>query len=195
MPGRIAVLASGNGSNFEVLATALPDEVALLVCNAPGAACLARAERLGVPSALIPHADYPTRAAHESSVGERLAQLPDLSLIVLAGYMRILTPAFFAWRARSLPQVRIVNLHPAYLDDYKGAHAFAHAVGRRFPRWGLTIHEATPALDDGPVLATASLPLFPHDTPESLAARARPQEHQLLTRTVRALLAGAERPR
>lgn len=184
----IAVFASGQGSNFEALAKAFPGAVGALLTNVEHAGVLERARRLGVPARSVPHTAYTTRMAHEEAMLQSLAFLlpphTPLRLLVLAGYMRILSESFLAAFAHTFPRARAWNLHPAHLDEYRGPSAFEFAVAHRFPRWGLSVHEVTPELDGGTLVASCEVPVWPTDSPQTLHARARESEHALLVRAV-----------
>lgn len=183
------VLASGTGTNFSALAQNFPHQVTGLVCNVQGAPVLKRAQAAAIPALLVPHNAYPNRPSHDRAVVAALAQLnPKVELVVLAGYMRILSPAFFEEIAKKLPGVRLVNLHPAHLSDYKGAHGYAAAVERLAPRWGLSVHEVIPELDAGPLLASLEIPVAPYLTAPELQKFAQPFEHALLVQAVTAVL-------
>jgi phosphoribosylglycinamide formyltransferase-1 len=191
----MAVLASGNGSNFMALAEAFSGHIAALVCDVEGAPVLALAAGLGVPNRCVPSSHTVSRAEHEGAVLDALGSLLEgrpLRLCVLAGYMRILGAPFLEGFSARHPYARIVNLHPAHLDEYRGARAFQRAVEGRFPRWGLSVHEVTRVLDGGDLVEADEIPVLPWDTPESLHARARPVEHALLVRSVAAILASQE---
>lgn len=188
----IAVFASGRGSNFEALANAFPGVVAAVVSNVEGAAVLERAHARGIPNRAVPHTAYAHRAAHEEAMLGALSDLlpasTPLRLLLLLGYMRVLGPTFLEGFARAHPKARLWNLHPAHLDEYKGAHAYEFAVAHRFPRWGLSLHEVNAVLDGGALVDACELAVWPTDTAESLHARARACEHALLVRAVRSFL-------
>jgi phosphoribosylglycinamide formyltransferase-1 len=192
----IAVFASGQGSNFEALADAFPGAIAAVVSNVEGAGVLGRAAARGIPTGVVPHTDFAQRAAHEKAMLQALAALlhehdpsgKPLRLLVLAGYMRVLSETFLSGFAQRYPQARAWNLHPAHLDQYRGAHAFSFAVEHRFPRWGLSVHEVTAVLDGGALVDACEVPVWPTDSAASLHARARESEHALLVRAVRSHL-------
>ena len=188
MATRLVVLASGTGSNLQAILDAcaggtLPAEVAAVVSDRPAATALDRATAAGVPAiALAPEpgelrADYDTRLA--AVVG---AREPDI--VVLAGWMRILTMSFLG----RFPD-RVVNLHPALPGELPGTHAIERAwhealAGER-TRTGVMVHVVPDeGVDCGPVLATATVPIQPDDTLESLAARVHATEHRLLVSTL-----------
>ena len=194
----IAVFASGAGSNVASLAAAFPGRIAAVVTNVENAGVLTVAAERGIGARAIDHRDFASREAHEAVMLEALSSLVrntgyagGLRVLVLAGYMRVLTPAFLSGFAETFPGARIINLHPAHLDQYRGAHAYEHAVARLYPRWGLSVHAVTEILDGGELIASDELPVLPWDSPSDLHARARPREHALLVAAVAAVAAVA----
>ena len=173
---RLAILLSGRGSNFAAIHKAIVDRrlVAQIVCvisNQPDAAGLARARELGLSAHLIDHRGFPTRTAHEEEVLRILAEAePDF--ICLAGYMRLLTPAFIA----AWPH-RILNIHPSLLPAFPGMDAQAQAVAYGVKISGCTVHFVDENLDAGPIIVQRSVAVHDDDTAESLAARILEQEH------------------
>lgn len=186
-PERIAVLASGGGSNFEAVAAHCAARggatVALLVASAPGIGALDRAVRLGIPSAV--HTD----AADGAGLSALLAA-HDVGTVALAGYLRLVpAPVTTAWRHR------VVNVHPALLPAFGGhgmygrrVHAAVLAARARVT--GCTVHLVDEAYDRGPIVAQWPVPVAPDDTPETLAARVLRAEHALFPPCVRALATG-----
>jgi phosphoribosylglycinamide formyltransferase-1 len=183
----IVVLASGSGSNFQAIAEAFPGEIGAVVCNVAGAGVLARAEQLAIPALVVPHRNFSQRADHDRAVVAAIGERGTPDLVVLAGYMRILTPTYFAEMQRHYPRCKTINLHPAPLDLYKGAHAFEYAVEHRFTRWGVSVHEATPELDSGPLIRFSEFPIFPNETAGDLRARVAPIEHRTLIEAIKTL--------
>lgn len=206
---RVAVLLSGSGSNLQALLDAeaagqLEAEIVLAVSDRADAFGLQRALRRRVAAAYIP-LPTPVQPAERSAARavweRRLADVvaafePDL--IVLAGFMRILSPAFLD----RFPN-RVINQHPALLPDdggdtyvtssglvipaLRGAHVVREALELGLPITGCTIHRVTPRVDDGPVLARAEVPVLPGDTPETLHERIKHEEHRLIVEVVRSL--------
>lgn len=175
---RLAILISGRGSNMEALlaAAAQPDYPAtpvLVVANRADADGLAVARARGVPAIALPHRDYPSRAAFDAALAD-LLNAHRIDLIALAGFMRILTPAFI----RQWPD-RILNIHPSLLPRYPGLDTHARAIAAGDGHAGCTVHIVTERLDDGPILAQARVPILAGDTPDSLAARVLEQEHRI----------------
>ena len=166
-----------------------PARPALVLSNKPEAGGLAWARAEGLPTECVDHRPFGgDRAAFEAGLAAALAPHA-IDIICLAGFMRVLTAGFVtAWQGRML------NIHPSLLPNYRGldTHARALAAGDRAA--GCTVHEVTPALDDGPVLGQARVPVQPGDTPDSLAARVLEQEHILYPRVLRRFAAGDRRP-
>lgn len=186
-PARIAVLASGRGSNLQAITTAiaagqLDAQVVAVLSDKPEAPALQR-----VPAdqrwARSPK-DYPDRPAFDAALGDALAAFaPDW--VVCAGYMRILGPAFVERFAG-----RLVNIHPSLLPLYKGLHTHARALQAGDAEHGASVHFVVPELDAGTVLAQARVPVLPGDTPETLAQRVLAVEHPLLIGSLQWLVAG-----
>lgn len=188
MKKRVAILISGSGSNMVRLVESMgedhPAEPVLVVSNVPGAAGLEKAAALGVETAVVDHKAYPDRESFEAALLEVLqAARPDI--ICLAGFMRILTAGFTkAWEGR------ILNIHPSLLPKYRGLHTHARAIEAGDAVAGCTVHEVTAELDDGPILGQAIVPIRGNDTPDDLAARVLPMEHQLYPAVLRRFAEG-----
>jgi len=189
----IAVLISGGGSNMDAIVKASLKEdwrghfnarVAVVVSNRPGAGGLALAERQGVATEVLDHTQFATREAFDTALAQRLDTY-DPALVVLAGFMRILTPAF----VRHF-EGRLINIHPSLLPAFPGLHTHQKAIelGCRFA--GATVHRVTAGLDQGPILGQVVVPVLAGDDAAVLAARVLTQEHLLYPRVVRELLAG-----
>lgn len=184
MTKRVAILISGGGSNMLRLVESMtgdhPARPVLVASNDPGAGGLVRAAEMGIATAAVDHQPFKgDRAAFEAALSEPLeAARPDI--LCLAGFMRVLTPDFVErWAGRML------NIHPSLLPKYKGLHTHARAIEAGDAEHGCTVHEVTPALDDGPILGQARLPILAGDTPETLAARVLVLEHQLYPAVLR----------
>lgn len=176
----IGVLVSGAGSNLQALLDArLP--VAAVASNVTGAAALDRAVAAGVPVAVFELDGYPDRPARDAAMAGWLAA-HGADLVVLAGYMHLLTPAFLD----RFPG-RVVNVHPALLPAFPGARAVEEALEAGVPETGATVHLVDEGVDTGPVLRQEAVPVLPGDTAESLHARIRTVEHRLLPEVVREL--------
>ncbi len=180
----VAILISGGGSNMVALAQSMqgdhPARPVLVLSNDPQAGGLAKARGLDIPTRAIDHKPYGNdRAGFEAALHDALeAVRPDI--ICLAGFMRILTPAFTAkWAGRML------NIHPSLLPKYKGLHTHARALDAGDTEHGCTVHEVTAALDDGPILGQARIAITAQDTPDTLAARLLPLEHALYPAVLR----------
>ncbi len=179
---RIAIFASGSGSNFEALAQACADgaidaEVALMVCDKPGAKVIERAERLGVATMVVSPKDFESKAAYEAAIAERLTEL-QVELICLAGYMRILTSTLL-----DLYPERIINVHPSILPAFKGAKAIEQALAYGVKWFGVSIHLVTEELDSGSILDQAAFRYEGRDVAE-LEQMVHAAEHPLYIGTV-----------
>jgi formyltetrahydrofolate-dependent phosphoribosylglycinamide formyltransferase len=185
----LVVLASGNGSNLQAVLDAardgrIPATVVAVVSDRSDAHALARAAEAGVPSVHIGRHAHEARSDYDARLADVVAGFaPDL--VVLAGWMRILTTSFLGW----FPE-RVINLHPALPGELPGTHAIERAwhqalAGER-TRTGVMIHLVPDeGVDDGPVLAVAEVPILPDDTLETLSARVHATEHRLLVDTIR----------
>jgi len=194
---RVAVLASGGGTNLQALLDAcaagrIDGRVEVVLSNVPGAGALARAERAGAAVEVVPSQGVGDRAAHDAAVLERLARhQPDL--VCLAGYMRLLTPAFlraFGPTARSQGCPRIMNVHPGLLPSFPGLHAQRQALryGARFA--GCTVHFVDEGTDTGPIIAQAVVPVLEEDDEVALSSRILAEEHRLYPQAVAWFAAG-----
>lgn len=178
-PLAVGVLASGSGSNLQALLDAaaegrLAARIAVVVVNVPGAKALDRARAAGVPAVLVPHRDYASREAFEAAVEEALRD-HGVELVVLAGFMRLLSGAFVRrWWGK------LVNVHPALLPSFPGTHGARQALEAGVRITGCTVHLVDEGTDTGPVLAQAAVPVLPGDTEATLQARIQVQEHRLL---------------
>jgi phosphoribosylglycinamide formyltransferase-1 len=175
---RVAILISGGGSNMIRLVESMtgdhPARCVLVASNDPNAAGLTRAADMGIPTVAVDHRAYKgDRPAFEAALQAELDRAsPDI--LCLAGFMRVLTADFVEqWAGRML------NIHPSLLPKYKGLHTHARALEACDAEAGCTVHLVTPALDDGPILGQARVPVLPGDTESDLAARVLVQEHRL----------------
>ncbi len=166
-----------------------PARAVLVLSNNPQATGLVRAAQMGVPTAAVDHRPFgKDRAAFEAEVQAELEKA-QADILCLAGFMRILTPGFIAkWEGR------ILNIHPSLLPKYKGLHTHARAIEAGDAEHGCSVHEVTAELDDGPILGQARVPVLPGDTPETLAARVLPMEHQLYPEVLRRFAVGDRKP-
>ena len=185
---RTAVLISGRGSNLQALidAAAAPDypaEIVLVLSNLPDAKGLERAEAAGIPTRVIPHRDYETRAAFETALTEALAQT-GADLVCLAGFMRVLTEAFVGrW------QGRLINIHPSLLPAFPGLDTHARALAAGVKLHGCSVHLVSAEVDEGPIIGQAAVPVLPEDDEAALAARVLEAEHRLYPLCLRLLAA------
>ena len=184
MTKRVAILISGGGSNMESLVDAMtgdyPARPCLVLSNRPQAGGLAKAQARGIPTSVVDHRDFKgDRPGFETQLQKALtAAAPDL--VCLAGFMRILTPEFTGlWAGKML------NIHPSLLPKYKGLHTHARALEAGDTEHGCSVHEVTGELDGGPILGQARIKVLPGDTPDNLAARVLPFEHQLYPAVLR----------
>jgi phosphoribosylglycinamide formyltransferase 1 len=187
---KLAILLSGRGSNFEAIHRAITNgpldaTIVCVISNRPDARGIERARELGLPALVFDHKRYPTRAAHEEDVLRALAEAePDF--VALAGYMRLLSPAFVA----AFPH-RILNIHPSLLPSFPGVDAQAQAVAYGVKVSGCTVHFVDENLDAGPIIVQRAVPVRDDDTANTLAARILEQEHAAY---VEALVALGTRP-
>ncbi|NWG31974.1 MAG: phosphoribosylglycinamide formyltransferase [Rhodocyclaceae bacterium] len=182
---RYVILISGRGSNMQALIEAqLPGQCVAVISNRPEAAGLAWAAGRGVPTRVVDHRQYPSREAFDAALAEEIERLGG-ELVLLAGFMRILTEGFVRRFSG-----RLINIHPSLLPAFPGlrTHEAALATGVRVH--GCTVHFVTPALDCGPIIIQAAVPVLAADTSESLAARVLAQEHIIYPQAARAVLEG-----
>ncbi len=193
MTKRVAILISGSGSNMVALAESMvgdhPARPVLVLSNVPDAGGLDKARGLGIPTAVVDHRPFgKDREAFEAELTRVLEEAaPDI--ICLAGFMRILTPAFMArWQGQML------NIHPSLLPKYKGLHTHERALEAGDSEAGCSVHEVTAELDGGPILGQARVPVLPDDTPDSLAQRVLGLEHPLYCEVLRRFASGDRTP-
>jgi phosphoribosylglycinamide formyltransferase-1 len=172
----IVALCSGQGRTFEAVVRILGQHVSDLICDMPDAPVIQRAQRLLVRARCVDRNSFSDRLSHEKQVLKELESCGHFQLIVLLGYMRILSSDFLKQLKAKWPESEIINLHPAPLSLYKGAHGLNYALDTKVPRWGITVHRVTPELDSGPVVSYRTLDVYPDDTFETLRERAHPQE-------------------
>lgn len=190
---RVAILISGGGSNMEALVRDMDDPghpamPCLVVSNRPGAGGLARARALGAPVACIDHRGFRDRTAFEAVLDEAL-DAAGAEIVCLAGFMRVLSAGFVARRAG-----RLLNIHPSILPLFPGLDTHARALAAGMAVHGATVHEVTEALDAGPILGQAVIPVLEGDTPDTLARRLLPMEHRLYPAVLRRFVAGEPIP-
>jgi phosphoribosylglycinamide formyltransferase-1 len=192
----IVILISGGGSNMEAIVRAAGRDrwaerfgarIAAVVSNKAEAGGLAIARAQGIDTAVVPHKDFATREAFD----EALAKVVDghaPALVVLAGFMRILTPGFVNRYAG-----RLVNIHPSLLPAFPGLNTHQRAIEAGCKAAGVTVHQVTTELDHGPILAQAVVPVLPDDTAATLAGRVLAQEHLLYPRAIAGWLSDTSR--
>ena len=180
---RLAVMISGGGSNLQAFIDRLHKrvagiEIALVVSNVAGVRGLERAEAAGIPTAVFPLADYPTRAERDRVMADAIGAC-DVDLVVMAGYMAIVTPLFL----ERFPDL-IVNIHPALLPSFPGADGIGDALRYGVKVTGVTVHLVEEGMDTGSVIAQAPVLVRDDDTHDTLAERIHAAEHQLYPRIV-----------
>jgi len=186
-PARLGILLSGRGSNFLALHAAIsrgevPAEIALVASNVAEAPGLERARELGLPAVAIPYQGE-GRRAHDEKIVAALRQA-GVEWVCLAGYMRLLTPAFLA----AFPR-RVLNIHPSLLPAFPGLDAQAQALAHGVKVSGCTVHLVDEGLDSGPIVVQRAVPVLDGDTERTLAARILEQEHLAYPEALRRLLA------
>jgi len=184
MTHRLAVLISGAGSNLQAILDAidageLPARVSLVLSNKAGAAGLARAERAGVPAQAIDHRGFADRARFDQAMIERI-DAHGADTVVLAGFMRILSPGFVRHY-----QGRLINIHPSLLPKYPGLNTHARALEAGDREHGCSLHFVTDELDGGPLIAQARFPVAANDTAETLSEKVQAREHRLYPQVLR----------
>jgi len=183
----IVILISGGGSNMAAIVRAAERDrwserfgahIAAVISNKADAGGLAIAKSHGIETAVVPHKDFSTREAFDEALAKAVdAHSP--ALVVLAGFMRILTPGFVGRYAS-----RLINIHPSLLPAFPGLNTHQRAIDAGCKVAGVTVHQVTTELDHGPILAQAAVPVLPDDTAATLAGRVLAQEHQLYPRAI-----------
>ena len=188
---KAAILISGRGSNMAALIAAshapgYAAEIALVLSNRPDAGGLALAAAAGVPYCVVDHRPFGhDRAAHEAAIAAQLVAA-GIEIVCLAGYMRLLTPYLVGRYAG-----RMLNIHPSLLPAFPGLDTHTRALAAGVRLHGCTVHLVTEAMDEGPILAQAAVPVLPDDTEPVLAARVLVQEHLLYAQTLDSFAAGS----
>ncbi|ABC38187.1 phosphoribosylglycinamide formyltransferase [Burkholderia thailandensis] len=186
---KIVILISGRGSNMEAIVRACaregwPAEVAAVISNRPGAAGLEFAAAHGIATAVVDHRAFDGRDSFDAALAAEVDRFaPDL--VVLAGFMRILTPAFVAKY-----EGRMLNIHPSLLPSFKGIHTHQQALDAGVALHGASVHFVIPELDSGAIVAQAAVPVVAGDGADALAARVLAAEHVLYPRAVRWFVEG-----
>lgn len=185
----VAVVISGRGSNMEAIARAAQRpgagfKIVRVIADREGAAGVARAEALGIPSSIVPFKQFPERAAFDAALAAAL-EATGARLIALAGFMRILSAGFVERFAG-----RLLNIHPSLLPRYKGLDTHARALASRDSHHGASVHYVTPELDGGPVIVQGRLRILPGDTADTLSARVHALEHIIYPHACSLIAAG-----
>ncbi len=186
---KIVILISGRGSNMQAIvetsiAQQWPAQIAAVISNKADAAGLAFAASHGIPTAVVVSKEFSSREAFDSALQQKIDEFePDL--VVLAGFMRILTPAFVAHYAG-----RMLNIHPSLLPSFVGLHTHQQALDAGVKLHGATVHFVTAELDHGPIVAQAAVEVFNNDTEDSLSQRVLRHEHIIYPRAVRQFIEG-----
>lgn len=186
---RTAVLVSGRGSNLQSLIDAAaapgwPAEIVRVICNVPGAGGIARAEQAGIPTTTIDHRDFDSRETFENALHAELLAA-DVELVCLAGFMRLLTESFVEkWLDR------MINIHPSLLPAYKGLHTHERVIADGVRFTGCTVHFVRPAMDAGPIIVQAAVPVEADDDSTTLSARVLAAEHRCYPLALRLLAEG-----
>lgn len=186
---RIGVLASGGGTNLQAIIDRCQDgsltaEIAVVITNNPGAGALDRASKAGIKTLCINHRGFSQREDFDNAVVNALRE-NQVDLVVLAGFMRIITQTFID----AFPE-RIINIHPALLPAFPGLHVQQQAIdyGARFS--GCTVHFVDGGVDTGPIIMQAVVPILAEDTADTLASRILEQEHKAYPRTIQLIAEG-----
>ena len=178
----IVVLISGSGSNLQSIIDAsqgdLPVEIRAVISNKADAYGLERARQAGIPARVLNHQEYPDRVGYDSALRELIDSYQP-GLVVLAGFMRILSAEFVRHY-----EGRMLNIHPSLLPRHRGLHTHAKAIEEGDSEHGATVHFVTPELDSGPIVLQARVPVEANDSPESLAARVLEQEHHIYPQAI-----------
>ncbi|WP_448560542.1 phosphoribosylglycinamide formyltransferase [Trichothermofontia sp.] len=187
-PARLGVMASGSGTNFEAIMTAIAAQelhatVPLLIYNNLNAAVTERAKRWGVPAKLLNHREFPNRESLDQAIVAAL-QAEGVEWVIMAGWMRIITHVLLD----TFPD-RVLNIHPSLLPSFPGVRAVEQALAAGVKVTGCTVHRACLAVDSGPIIIQAAVPVLPDDTPDRLHARIQIQEHRILPQAI-ALVTG-----
>lgn len=185
----LVVLISGRGSNLQAIIDAIRDgrlnaELRAVISNNPDAPGLEHARRAGITTGIVDHRNYPSREAFGAELRRHIDRHAP-ALVVLAGFMRILDDDFIRHY-----EGRLINIHPSLLPDFPGLNTHARALAAGVREHGATVHFVTPAVDAGPVIVQARVPVRPGDSPETLGKRVLEQEHRILPEAIGWYLSG-----
>ncbi len=180
---QLAILASGNGSNFQAIATAINEkkisaQIGVVIYNNPQAYVQLRAQKLGIPAVLLDHRQFASREKLDHAIVQTLLEY-HTDLVIMAGWMRIVTPVLI-----SAYSDRILNIHPSLLPSFPGNRAVQQALDYGVKVTGCTVHLVIPEVDRGKILAQAPVPVLPNDTVETLQARIHAVEHEIYPQAI-----------
>jgi phosphoribosylglycinamide formyltransferase 1 len=180
---RLGVMASGSGSNFAAIAQAIADrqlhaQIQTLIYNNPGAGVVAHAEQFGIPHQLLDHRQFASREALDGAIVAAL-QAADVDWVIMAGWMRIVTPVLI----NAFPD-RLLNIHPSLLPSFRGIRAVEQALAAGVKVTGCTVHLVVPEVDAGTIIMQAAVPVLADDTAATLQARIHAQEHVIYPRAI-----------
>ena len=180
---KLAIMASGNGSNFEAVAKAIKEgrlnaEIKVLIYNNPSAKVRSRAENWQVPAELVNHKEYKKRQDFDRAIVKVLKKY-EVDWVVMAGWMRVATEVLL----EAFPN-RVINIHPSLLPSFRGIHAREKAIEAKVKITGCTVHIVSLEVDSGPILIQAAVPVLTDDTPETLHARVQIEEHRILPQAI-----------
>lgn len=185
----MVVLISGSGSNLQAIIDAqqapdYPAEISAVISNKPGVKGLERASKAGIATEVLSHRDYPDRESYDAELARAIDKY-NPCLVILAGFMRILTDGFVNRYAG-----RMLNIHPSLLPKYKGLNTHQQAIDAGDLEHGATVHFVTPDLDSGPLIIQARVPVLEDDTADVLAARVLEKEHIIYPRAIAQVASG-----
>ncbi len=182
---RIVILISGRGSNMEAILKAhLPVEIAAVISNEPNAKGLATAQHQNIPAAVVPHRAFADRETFDAALAMEINRYqPDL--LVLAGFMRVLTEGFVTRYSG-----RMINIHPSLLPSFPGLHTHRRALEAGVRVHGCSAHFVTPGVDSGPIIMQAAVPVLANDDEDTLAARVLAEEHRIYPQAIHWICAG-----
>lgn len=180
---KLGVLASGSGSNFEVIAQRIEEgklnaEIPVLIYNNPDAKVKERAKKFNIPTVLLNHRDFKRREDLDAAI-VKVFQEYGVQWIIMAGWMRVVTSVLL----NAFPN-QVINIHPSILPSFKGVRAIEQAIDAKVKVTGCTVHIASLEVDSGEILMQAAVPVLPNDTPETLHARVQIQEHIIFPQAI-----------
>lgn len=183
VPLKLGVMASGNGSNFEAVQSAIASnqlnaQIQVLIYNNPEAKVAQRAASWSIPSVLLNHRDFQRREDLDQQIVQTLQQY-EVEWVIMAGWMRLVTPVLID----AFPN-KIINIHPSLLPSFRGVCAVEQAINEGVKITGCTVHLVCLEVDSGAILIQAAVPVLPNDTPETLHARIQVQEHRILPQAI-----------